>query len=79
MKIHVVHDAAGRILSLFDPAAQGDKRGSLTYNPSPGEHVVELELPKQHAETSFLDLQRILRVDPSGAKPVFEQLSKPPR
>jgi len=77
MKIHVVHDAAGRILSLFDPAAQGDKRGSLKYNPSPGEHVVELELPKEHTETSFLDLPRILRVHTSGAKPVLEHLSKP--
>lgn len=77
MKLSVVSDHQGKILSLFPapaeteksapPArAKGQKRGKLTYVPQPGEQVHVLEVPSSFYHKPLHDIHAMLRVEMHG-------------
>lgn len=77
MKLSVVSDHQGKILSLF-PApdetkeesrptrAKVQKKGKLTYVPHPGEQVHVLEVPSSFHHKPLHDIHALLRVEMHG-------------
>jgi hypothetical protein len=70
MKVHVVSDERGRIISLSVP---GDQRGvsgiaKAGVLPRPGQSVHVLDVPQEFEKRSLLELHRVLRVDISAEK-----------
>ena len=77
MKVHVVYDAQGAIISMGVPGPLGpDLRGPVFgAQASNGQHVAELEVPAEHSHLTLLELANRLQVNVSarphtlGAKP----------
>jgi len=70
MKIHVVSDDQGRIISLSIP---GDVRGvsgigKAGVMPKAGQKSYVLEVPPEYRDHTLLDLHRTLRVEVAGDK-----------
>jgi hypothetical protein len=70
MKVQVVSDERGRIISLSVP---GDVRGvsgiaKMGVLPRTGQKSYVLDVPPEYEKRALLDLHRILRVDISGNK-----------
>jgi hypothetical protein len=65
MKVHVVYDAQGSIISMGVPAPLGpDFRGPVFGAQAlSGQHVAELEVPGEHSHLTILDLADKLQVD----------------
>ena len=65
MKIHVVYDKEGSIVSAGAPLPpaydfRGPRFGPL---PKEGQHAAELEVSEEHATMGFSELAQRLRVD----------------
>ena len=70
MKVQVVSDDRGRILSL---SVMGDVRGVSGIGKAgvltkPGQSIHTLEIPAEFEKRSLLELHRELRVDATGEK-----------
>ena len=70
MKVHVVSDDQGRIISLGIP---GDVRGvsgigKAGVMPRAGQKTYMLEVPHEYRDHTLLDLHRTLRVEVAGNK-----------
>jgi hypothetical protein len=75
MKLSVVSDHQGKILSVFPapsetqaarPQSEGQKTGKLTYMPKSGEHLHVLEVPSSFHGRELLDIHTKLRVEKHG-------------
>jgi hypothetical protein len=62
MKIHVVHDAKGRILAAIR-VNPDSKVPQLRPMPGRGHSSLELEVPPEHQATDFKTLCQTMRVD----------------
>lgn len=76
MKIHVVFDKQGNIIS----AGQADRPEPEFYDyltprsgpqPDRGQSVAELEVPEEHLRLPLADLVEILQVDVTAKRPVL--------
>jgi hypothetical protein len=69
MKLYVAHDEKGRILA----AAEAGKKGAGDRPvPRPGMSVVELEVPKELADSKLSDFAHRLQVDVAAKKLVVK-------
>ncbi len=73
MKLAVSYDAAGKILTMFDPEKLRSEKVTLRYVPAPGEKHQVIELPKEFEKEVFFDLPKLLRVNLTGATPKLER------
>jgi hypothetical protein len=71
MKVSIVHDDQGAIISIthVNPAAVG----GVTVVAGAGQSVVDLELGKEYADQTLLDLHMGYRVDKAGPKLVAKK------
>jgi hypothetical protein len=64
MKLHIVHNAAGKIMAAASVASNSDN------GPRPiagkGQRELVLEVPSEHRGMSFLEICQSLRVDPKA-------------
>ncbi len=65
MKIHVVYDKEGNIVSAGAPLPlaydfRGPRFGAIAKE---GQHAAELEVPEEHGTLGFVELAQRLRVD----------------
>jgi hypothetical protein len=65
MKVHVVYDNEGNIISASVPLPpaydfRGPRFGPIARQ---GNHAAELEVPEEHATLGFVELAQRLRVD----------------
>lgn len=77
MKINVVSDARGRILSLsvpgdVGPGPSGIARGGVPAEP--GQHTHVLAVPAEYAHRPLAELHSLLRVGVMGGKPALMSL-----
>jgi hypothetical protein len=65
MKINVLYDSQGKILSAGVPSPQSyDFRGPRSGpKASEGQYAAELDVPEEHAQMNFAELGDRLRVD----------------
>jgi hypothetical protein len=65
MKVHVVYDAQGAIISMGVPGPLGpDLRGPIFgAQATTGQHVAELEVPAEQSHLTLLDLADKLQVN----------------
>jgi hypothetical protein len=76
MRLHLIHDRDGRIVSFVPPGAE------LAGPPAADQHICEVEAPDLEAHDLNLNvLQRRYRIDLSDGPPrlVSQQLSGTPR
>ncbi len=66
MKVIVVHDANGRIISITQVNA--DSKQGVGVAAEAGEVVTELELPAEVARKPLLDLHKEYVIDPQARK-----------
>ncbi len=63
MRLTVVSDAHGNILSLFgEPAPGGPVRATLSYVPKSGERVQVLDVPREFETVTLANLHAKLQV-----------------
>ncbi|OEJ36539.1 hypothetical protein BGK72_38235 [Streptomyces agglomeratus] len=63
MRLHILHDRAGRILAAS--SAQAEEDGLVVPRPvpiSPGQTAVELEVPGEYRDSDLQEICRELRV-----------------
>ncbi len=76
MKLHLVHDTAGRILAAADITQS-------TSGPRPiagkGQRELVMDVPSEHATMSFLEVCQNLRVDPRTKSLIHPSKLKRPR
>jgi hypothetical protein len=65
MRVTVVSDTHGKILSMFGPPEPGGK-ATLTYVPNTGERVHVLDVPASFEMRTREDMQTNLRVETKG-------------
>jgi hypothetical protein len=65
MKVTVISDKKGRILSVFGPPETGGK-GKFAYVPNRGEKVHVVDVPAGFEERTRTDLQTAFRVKTKG-------------
>jgi hypothetical protein len=65
MKVHVVYDAQGNVVSMGVPAPLGpDFRGPVFgAQAGSGQHVAELEVPPEQSHLTLVQLAENLQVD----------------
>jgi len=70
MRVHVVSDERGRIVSLSVPGDQRGVSGIVRAGvlPRPGQKVHVLDVPGEFEERPLLELHRVLRVDVTGRR-----------
>jgi hypothetical protein len=61
MKLHIVHDAAGKILGAVN--ITGDKYKGPLPMPGRGHRLLVLEVPPEHSGKSFLEICEGMRVN----------------
>jgi hypothetical protein len=65
MRVTVVSDTHGKILSVFGPPELGGK-ATLTYVPNDGESVHVLDVPESFERRTREDMHIYLRVETKG-------------
>lgn len=86
MKLSVVSDGHGRILSLF-PApphtghtnVAGVPSGALTYQPNPGEKIHVVEIPREFEERQLRDVHTGFRVEVSESTAKLVPIHQTPK
>lgn len=66
MKLSIVTDQQGKIISVSHFGDVGDKVSGITkagISPEPGHKIHEIDLPKELEATSLLDLHKGFRID----------------
>jgi hypothetical protein len=81
MKVIVVHDSLGRIVSVTKLSPDAAKESGIGVLPNPGESVVEVELTGGNANRSLSDIHSAMAVDVRSGKlidrPAHWQSSQP--
>lgn len=68
MKLSIVSDQQGRILSISQFGDVGDKVSGITnagISPEPGQSVHEIDLPQELEKVSLLDIHKGFKLDVS--------------
>jgi hypothetical protein len=67
MKVFVVYDDNGQIISLAEKGWTVDPRGpkSAPGRMMEGQRAAEVDVPEEHADRSLLELHQLLQVDPA--------------
>lgn len=66
MRIHVIYDDQGNVVSLGAPLAPGPTFGFQTME---GQYGAELDVPAEHAGLGLMELAEKLQVDTKGQQP----------
>lgn len=72
MKVHVVSDAQGRIISISQLGDVGEHVSGIARAgviPAPGQHADMVELPEHLRDRPLLELHERLRLDTSHERP----------
>jgi hypothetical protein len=71
MKVLVVYDGQGTIVSLTESQGGGGRQNYSQPQAREGHAVAELEVPTEHAHLSLLGIGERLKVDVQAARPRF--------
>jgi hypothetical protein len=71
MKVHVVYDGQGTIVSLTESQGGGGRQTYSQPITREGHAVAELEVPAEHAYLSLAGIGQRLRIDVQAARACF--------